>query len=56
MNASTVAAYQRELTAYDTSKGTIPFQSDTPLPAALVRKLVTARIAENTAKRGTSTG
>ena len=55
MNASTVAAHERELTAYDTSKGTIRFQPDTPLPVALVRKLVTARIAENIAKRGTST-
>ena len=56
MNASTVAAHERELTAYDTSKGTIRFQADTPLPVALVRKLVTARIAENTAKNSKSTG
>jgi uncharacterized protein YdhG (YjbR/CyaY superfamily) len=32
---------------YDTSKGTIRFQPDEPLPAALVRKVVKARIAEN---------
>jgi len=47
MNASTVAAYSEELKDYDTSKGTIRFQADRPLPAALVRKLVKARIAEN---------
>jgi uncharacterized protein YdhG (YjbR/CyaY superfamily) len=47
MSASTVAAYREELKDYDTSKGTIRFQPDRPLPAALVRKMVKARIAEN---------
>ena len=47
MSASTVAAYKDELKDFDTSKGTIRFQPDNPLPAALVRKLVKARIAEN---------
>jgi uncharacterized protein YdhG (YjbR/CyaY superfamily) len=47
MSASTVAAHKAELEAYDTSKGTIRFQPDKPLPATLVRKLVKARIAEN---------
>ena len=47
MSASTVAAHRKELEDYDTSKGTIRFQPDNPLPAALVRKLVKARIAEN---------
>lgn len=41
----------RELTAYDTSKGTVRFQPDRPLPAALVRKLVKARIARIAAGR-----
>ena len=47
MSSSTVAAHKDELKDYDTSKGTIRFQADKPLPAALVRKLVKARIAEN---------
>ena len=47
MSGSTVAAYKDELAGYDTSKGTIRFQPGKPLPAALVRKLVRARIAEN---------
>ena len=47
MSASTVAAFQDDLKDYDTSKGTIRFQPDKPLPTALVRKLVKARIAEN---------
>src|SRR5205809_3705485 len=47
MSAATVAAHQEELAAYDTSKGTIRFPADRPLPAALVRKLVKARIVEN---------
>jgi uncharacterized protein YdhG (YjbR/CyaY superfamily) len=42
-----VEAYKDELKEYDTSKGTIRFQPDNPLPAALVRKLVKARIAKN---------
>jgi uncharacterized protein YdhG (YjbR/CyaY superfamily) len=47
MSATTVDAHKEELAGYDTSKGTIRFQPDRPLPASLVRKLVKARIAEN---------
>ena len=47
MSAATVAAFKDELEGYDTSKGTIRFQAHRPLPAALVRKLVKARSAEN---------
>jgi uncharacterized protein YdhG (YjbR/CyaY superfamily) len=50
MSSSTVEAHKDELKGYDTSKGTIRFQSDKPLPAALVRKLVKARIAENSTR------
>ena len=51
MSSRTVAAHSDELTNYDTSKGTVRFPADKPLPVALVRKLVKARIAENKAKK-----
>ena len=44
-------AQQDELKAYDTSKGTIRFPADSPLPATLVRKLVKSRIAEYAARK-----
>jgi uncharacterized protein YdhG (YjbR/CyaY superfamily) len=37
---------KRELKAYDTSRGTIRFQPDKPLPAAMVRTLLKTRAAE----------
>jgi uncharacterized protein YdhG (YjbR/CyaY superfamily) len=45
-----IAALKSELTAYQTSKGTIRFPPDKPLPAALVRKLIKARLAERNAR------
>ena len=54
MSSSTVEAHKDELKNHDTSKGTIRFHADHPLPTALVRKLVRARIAENTGRRSES--
>jgi uncharacterized protein YdhG (YjbR/CyaY superfamily) len=48
MSGTTVAAHKEDLAGYETSKGTIRFQPGRVLPAALIRKLVKARIAENT--------
>jgi uncharacterized protein YdhG (YjbR/CyaY superfamily) len=39
-------AYKDELKQYDTSKGTIRFSADKPLPTTLVKKLVNTRMAE----------
>jgi uncharacterized protein YdhG (YjbR/CyaY superfamily) len=47
MSSSTVESYKEELKGFKTSKGTIRFQADKPLPTALVRRLVKSRIAEN---------
>jgi uncharacterized protein YdhG (YjbR/CyaY superfamily) len=43
--------HRKELEPYYTAKGTIRFHPDKPLPAALVEKLVKARLVEN-AERG----
>ena len=43
---SIVQQFKKELENYDTAKGTIRFAPDEPLPAALVRKIVKARIAQ----------
>ena len=51
MSGSTVEAHEKELARYDTSKGTIRFRPSEPLPAALVKKLVKARLAENKTRR-----
>jgi uncharacterized protein YdhG (YjbR/CyaY superfamily) len=39
--------FAERLKAYDTSKGTIRFQPDSPLPEALIREIVEYRIAQN---------
>lgn len=51
MNSSLIDAFQDDLKKFPTSKGTIRFPVDKPLPAALVKKLVKARIAENALKK-----
>src|SRR6266436_3029979 len=48
--AAVIEAFKKELQGFSTSKGTIQFPTDKPLPAALLRKLVKARIAEQERK------
>ncbi|HEY5532519.1 MAG TPA: DUF1801 domain-containing protein [Candidatus Anoxymicrobiaceae bacterium] len=50
MSPSLMEAHRDELKAYETAKATIHFTADKPLPAALVKKLVKARIEENEAR------
>ena len=42
--------FEGELQGYETAKGTIRFTPDRPLPAALVKKLVQARLAEHASR------
>ncbi len=46
-----IKAFKNELKDFPTSKGTIHFPVDKPLPAALVKEIVKARLAEKKAKR-----
>lgn len=49
--AAVIAELRDELQGLATSKGTIQFPIDKPLPAALVRKLVKLRVVQNESKK-----
>jgi uncharacterized protein YdhG (YjbR/CyaY superfamily) len=49
--ASVIEAYKKELQGFYTSKGTIHFPTDKPLPAALIKKLVKARVGQVEGKK-----
>ena len=50
MNAALIDTMQEDMKEYRTSKGTLQFPLDKPLPAALLKKMVKARIADNEKK------
>jgi len=49
-----VQAFAEELAGFETSKGSVRFQPENPLPTRLVRQLVRAAIARRTKPRATS--
>jgi uncharacterized protein YdhG (YjbR/CyaY superfamily) len=49
--AAVIEAFKNELKSFSTSKGTIHFPTDKPLPTALVKKLVKARVAQIESKK-----
>lgn len=51
MSSGLMKELKEELAPYDTATATIRFLPEKPLPPALIKKIVTARIAENAAHR-----
>ena len=49
--AAVIETFKDELKGFSLSKGTIQFPLDKPLPTALIRKIVKARIAEKEGKK-----
>ena len=50
--AAVIEAFRDELKGFTLSKGTIQFPLDKPLPTALIKKLVKARVAQQESKKG----
>jgi len=48
--AALIEEFQKELKGFSTSKGTIHFPLNKPLPVALIKKIVKARVAQLAAK------
>ena len=51
MSMAVIAEFKNELKSFHTFKGTIQFPLDKPLPAALLKKIVKARVLQNEAKQ-----
>ena len=45
--SSGIAAFQQEISAYESSKGAVKFPKDQPMPLDLITKIVQFRVAEN---------
>jgi uncharacterized protein YdhG (YjbR/CyaY superfamily) len=50
LGSSALEGLEDELSAFRVSKGTLHFPVDKPMPAALVKKIVRARLAQNERK------
>lgn len=50
-NGTTVDKFKDELKNYDTSKGTIRFAINKPIPMTLIKKIVKSRMKENLLKK-----
>jgi uncharacterized protein YdhG (YjbR/CyaY superfamily) len=48
--ASGIAVFEEELSSYNTSKGTVQFPVDKPLPQSLITKIVKCRVQQNLEK------
>jgi len=49
--ASTIMAFMDELTTYKTSKGTVQFPLNQPLPMELITRMILFRVDENQSKK-----
>jgi uncharacterized protein YdhG (YjbR/CyaY superfamily) len=49
--SSGIMAFKRELSSFKTSKGTVQFPIDKPIPFDLVKKMVRFRVKENLSKK-----
>jgi len=49
--SSGIEAFKKELSNYETSRGTVRFPLDKPIPFDLVKKIVKFRVKENSVKK-----
>jgi uncharacterized protein YdhG (YjbR/CyaY superfamily) len=49
--SSAISKFKKELSQYDTSKGTVRFPINEPIPLDLIRKIVKFRVKENLDKK-----
>jgi len=49
--AAVIEAFKKELKGFSTSKGTIQFPLDKPLPTALIKRIVKARVTQNESRK-----
>jgi uncharacterized protein YdhG (YjbR/CyaY superfamily) len=51
MDASLIVKFAKDLKGFSTAKGTIRFPVDKPLPTALIKKIIKARVEKNEKKK-----